>query len=154
FEGETAGEILMKHLTSPPDLSKVPSAFAPILEKALCKNPANRFQNIADMSRRVAALAAKQAAPVEVAIQAAVITEPLPYSHGADENAEGSRSPDRTTLLLELAGSLLLAFGLAGLFSFVWNIVAEHGDWRSTMATFCVTALCSAAVLIPAKFWK
>lgn len=34
FDGESAGEILMKHLTSPPDLSKVPSAFVPILDQA------------------------------------------------------------------------------------------------------------------------
>src|SRR5262249_39586855 len=40
FEGESAGEILMKHLTSPPDLGKVPSPFVPILDQSLAKNPA------------------------------------------------------------------------------------------------------------------
>src|SRR6187397_2241511 len=37
FEGESVGEILMKHLTAPPDLSRVPKEFVPILEKALEK---------------------------------------------------------------------------------------------------------------------
>src|SRR2546423_5231136 len=35
FEGESSGEILMKHLTSPPDLSRLPSAYVPIVAKAL-----------------------------------------------------------------------------------------------------------------------
>src|SRR5207302_201727 len=33
FEGESSGEILMKHLTTPPDLSRVPSAYVPIVAK-------------------------------------------------------------------------------------------------------------------------
>src|ERR1700677_3641070 len=54
FDGDSAGEILMKHLTSMPDLSKIPTAFVPILDQALRKNPANRFASIAEMARRVA----------------------------------------------------------------------------------------------------
>src|SRR5205085_10706641 len=46
FEGESAGEILMKHLTSPPDLSKLPTEYIPIVSKALAKNPAQRFATI------------------------------------------------------------------------------------------------------------
>jgi serine/threonine protein kinase len=37
FDGESAGEILMKHLTSPPDLSKLPAVFVPIVGRALAK---------------------------------------------------------------------------------------------------------------------
>ena len=54
FDGDSAGEILMKHLTNTPDLSKVPSPFVPILAEALNKNPANRFASIHDMARKVA----------------------------------------------------------------------------------------------------
>ncbi|HMF15451.1 MAG TPA: serine/threonine-protein kinase, partial [Gemmataceae bacterium] len=36
FDGESAGEILMKHLTAPPDLSKVPKEFVAVVGKALC----------------------------------------------------------------------------------------------------------------------
>src|SRR5437588_2513289 len=62
FEGESAGEILMKHLTAPPDLSKVPEAYVPIVAKALSKNPANRYASMADMARAVEAV--RPAAPV------------------------------------------------------------------------------------------
>src|SRR3954452_23873947 len=49
FDGESAGEILMKHLTSPPDLSKVPAEWVQIISKALAKNPAQRYASMAEM---------------------------------------------------------------------------------------------------------
>ena len=39
FDGESAGEILMKHLTSPPDLSKLPSEFVPIVSQGAGEEP-------------------------------------------------------------------------------------------------------------------
>src|SRR5260370_5979910 len=56
FDGESAGEILMKHLTTPPDLSKVPTTFVPILDKALAKNAAIRYKSMAELARDVEAL--------------------------------------------------------------------------------------------------
>src|SRR5438034_7915965 len=56
FDGESVGEILMKHLTSPPDLSKVPEEWKAIVAKALSKNPAHRYASMADMVRDVAAV--------------------------------------------------------------------------------------------------
>ena len=55
FDGETPSEILMKHLTTPPDLSKVPAEYLPIVAKALAKNPA-RIASMADMARAVEAV--------------------------------------------------------------------------------------------------
>src|SRR5262249_10162556 len=40
FEGESAGEILMKHMTATPDLHGLAGAFVPIVDQALAKNPA------------------------------------------------------------------------------------------------------------------
>ena len=42
FEGETVGEVLMKHLTSRPDLSMLPEPYRTIVAKALSKDPAHR----------------------------------------------------------------------------------------------------------------
>src|SRR5262249_32749953 len=53
FEGESAGEILMKHLTAPPDLSKLPPAFVGVVGKSLAKNPAHRFSSLAEMAKAV-----------------------------------------------------------------------------------------------------
>src|SRR5256714_1141768 len=59
FEGESAGEILMKHLTAPPDLSKLPSEYLPIVKKALSKNPAQRYASMAEMARAVELLSGR-----------------------------------------------------------------------------------------------
>lgn len=42
FTGETTAEILMKHLTAPPDLSPVPRPLRPMLARALEKDPRKR----------------------------------------------------------------------------------------------------------------
>lgn len=42
FDGETTGEILMKQLTQPPDLSVLPASARPVLQRALAKDPAHR----------------------------------------------------------------------------------------------------------------
>src|SRR5436309_13049569 len=56
FDGESSGEILMKHLTAPPDLSKLPPEYVPIVAKALAKNPAHRYASMAEMARAVEAV--------------------------------------------------------------------------------------------------
>src|SRR5262249_25137203 len=53
FEGESAGEILMKHLTPPPDLSRLPPEFVPIVARALSKTPAHRSASMAELARAV-----------------------------------------------------------------------------------------------------
>jgi len=49
FEGESVGEVLMKHLTAQPDLTPVPIALRRVVGKALEKDPANRYQSVAQM---------------------------------------------------------------------------------------------------------
>lgn len=51
FEGETAGEILMKHLAEKPDLSRIPAPLRPVLAKALEKDPHERTQSIDQLER-------------------------------------------------------------------------------------------------------
>lgn len=55
FEGETAHEIIIKHLTSEPDLSGVAPPFRQVIEKALRKSPQERWQSAADMARALRA---------------------------------------------------------------------------------------------------
>ena len=44
FDGETPAEVLMKHQLDTPDLNKVPAAIRPVVERALEKDPAKRYQ--------------------------------------------------------------------------------------------------------------
>lgn len=58
FEGESTGEILMKHLTEAPDLTRVAAQFRPVLARALDKDPQKRtpsaMQLAEDFSRALA----------------------------------------------------------------------------------------------------
>lgn len=51
FEGESFGEILMKHLTAAPDLSSLDEPFRSAVAGALVKDPRERFQTVDDMLR-------------------------------------------------------------------------------------------------------
>jgi serine/threonine protein kinase len=46
FDGETPGEILMKHLTALPDVSVLPPAFRPVVARLLNKDPSQRYSSV------------------------------------------------------------------------------------------------------------
>src|SRR5262249_34264598 len=82
FGGESAGELLMKHLTTPADLSKVPKEYVAVVGKALCKNPAHRYANMAEMARSVEAVSGGSrpvaAMPLKAVPVAKLAPEPAP----------------------------------------------------------------------------
>ncbi|TWT88852.1 Serine/threonine-protein kinase StkP [Pseudobythopirellula maris] len=49
FEGESVGEVLMKHLTAEPDLGKLAEPFRTIVSKALAKDPTQRFGSVGEL---------------------------------------------------------------------------------------------------------
>jgi serine/threonine protein kinase len=49
FEGESVGEILMKHLTAEPDLSKVAEPYRTIISRCLAKDLQKRFNSVNEM---------------------------------------------------------------------------------------------------------
>ena len=61
FTGSSMGEILMRHLSDRPDLNGIPEPFAPIIAKALAKDPQDRYQDaneMADALRQIADVSA------------------------------------------------------------------------------------------------
>ncbi len=48
FEGESVGEVLMKHLTAQPDLSKVEERYRGAVARALTKDPQQRFASVGE----------------------------------------------------------------------------------------------------------
>ena len=161
FDGESAGEILMKHLTSPPDLSKVPGAFVPILERALAKNPVQRYRAMAEMSRDVANVGrgpGRATAPHVPSPSPATPYAPRPTPHELRPTpqdlpvAQPAVVPFRTALV-ELCSSMFLSVVLAGLWCILWA-----GLWRPHHLTeiggyfFLTVAMCWA-ILIPSKLW-
>jgi hypothetical protein len=156
FEGESAGEILMKHLTTPPDLSKVPAEFVPILSKALSKNPAHRHRTMAELAREVAVTCTPEAAapaprrPVGYA-------QPIPVAQVQPAPAPAVPvvlpAPSPRARVAELCGSLVLSVLFAGLFCILWAAVMRTNDLQTIGAYFFLTVSCCWAVLIPAKLW-
>jgi serine/threonine protein kinase len=49
FEGESVGEVLMKHLTAEPDLSAVSEPYRGIVQGAMAKDPETRIRSVAEM---------------------------------------------------------------------------------------------------------
>src|SRR6185312_4045105 len=76
FDGQTPGEVMMKHLTDMPDLSRVPEAFRPVLERALDKNPVTRFGTVKELAKAVEAIGAP-ASPLHE------VVEPAPKPMGS-----------------------------------------------------------------------
>jgi hypothetical protein len=158
FDGESSGEILMKHLTTPPDLSKVPSEFVPILSKALAKNPTQRYASMAEMARAIEALG------VESSRVPAAAPAPPPKGAAAPARSPRPQEPILTALpavsrraqLMELCGSMLLVVLFTGLGSILWTAIIrpKPGDVLLEMGrVFFPTVAACWAVLVPSKFW-
>jgi len=154
FEGESAAEILMKHLTTPPDLTKVPKEFVPVLEKALEKNPANRYQTIVEMAKAVSAVVNandqwRNAVPP-------VITPPKPIG-----NDIPMAIPVTPTMVFqqrwsELTGILLWSVITAAMLSVAWAYFLRHllgFDNLDAATLFFMVVAASWCVLIPNKLW-
>ena len=81
FEGESVGEVLMKHLTAEPTLTEIPAAYREVVARSLAKDPATRFASVAEMVAAMPPLAATMAQrPVPKATRAA--SEPEPAASG------------------------------------------------------------------------
>jgi hypothetical protein len=152
FDGESAGEILMKHLTAPPDLSKVPEEFVPILAKALCKNPAHRYASMMDMARAVTDTGEEP----QVVVAAAKAETPSPASP-----RRRMAEPVLTVLpaisprgqMAELCGSMALSAVFAALGVALWAALARVHEVSDLGSLFFLTVGACWAILIPAKFW-
>jgi hypothetical protein len=57
FEGESVGEVLMKHLTAEPSLDKVPEQYRQVIARSLAKDPATRYRSVAEMFNALPPLA-------------------------------------------------------------------------------------------------
>ncbi len=182
FDGESAGEILMKHLTSPPDLSKLPPEYINIVGKALAKNPAHRYTRMLEMAKEIEALsgdtAKRRNGETASDYESARGRQDAGRASGAWKAARGvpeSQVPVLTVVplvtprgqLAELCASLALVPLVAAIFSTLWMSVssgvsartqAAGGAAPSPMAVvglrFFLTVACCWAVLIPAKIWN
>jgi hypothetical protein len=158
FEGESAGEILMKHLTSPPDLSKVPTEYLPVVSKALAKNPAQRFATIGEMAKAVETIGQAKAAP---AGPPPLPLAPEPVPSLAARLRRDQAEPVPTVLpvmslrgqVAELTGSMALSALLALVLAILYAAIGRVTNWYQIGSLFFLTVGVSWAILVPTKFW-
>jgi hypothetical protein len=157
FDGESAGEILMKHLTSPPDLTKVPVDYLPVVAKALSKNPAHRYASMSEMARAVEAVGARPAPvarPRPEPPKVAAVPPPKPRPRPRDEDIPTVIPvPTVRGQVGELAGSMTLAAVFALLATTLWASIGQMQNLTEAGTIFFLTVATSWAVLIPAKLW-
>ena len=72
FDGESTGEILMKQLSAEPDLSSLPHAIRPVLERALAKDPEKRTSSAAQLAQEFSAALHGSTSPVPPPVPEAV----------------------------------------------------------------------------------
>ncbi len=53
FEGSSMGEVLMKHLTTQPEVDTLPEPFGRVIHKALAKDPKERYQTVDEMAQEL-----------------------------------------------------------------------------------------------------
>jgi serine/threonine protein kinase len=169
FDGESAGEILMKHLTTPPDLSKVPPEWVSIVARALSKNPVQRYASMTEMARDVEAVGQKKVVrppALSPARQTPPVPEAIPLPPQLPQR--GSAVPEETILTalpavttrqqwMELSWSMVLTVIFAGLATALWVALRPEQysgrDWPRLTTIFFLTIGSAWAILVPAKFW-
>lgn len=164
FEGESAGEILMKHLTSPPDLSKLPAAYVPVVAKALSKNPALRYGSMPEMAKAVEAIGGEHNRPLAVALPAdpQPAPRPAPPARAASEPVPSALpAPTLRGQIADLGTSLILTPLFAAVSTTLWTALARlwqspgQGVRLTDVGTlFFLTVGVCWAVLIPARLWS
>src|SRR5262245_13727493 len=166
FDGESAGEILMKHLTSPPDLARVPAEWKAVVGKALAKNPAHRYAGMTEMARDVEMIGQNETTPRRQAPRQEVLDAvPVVERH---QERRPPRTPEVVPLatpavtfrqqVAELGWSMVLAVVFSALGTALWGAVnrPESLDARTMTplaGLFFLTVAACWAILIPAKFW-
>jgi hypothetical protein len=147
FQGQSAQEIMVRHLADLPDLSRVPEPFVPILRKALAKDPEQRYVSLSDFARAVEATAGATPAPM------AAPAAPVP-ARAAPAPVPPSEPPTPAPALSvgELCSSLAWVVPLAALGTLAWSAVADVKDRAAMVTFFFLTVLACWAVLLSA--WR
>jgi serine/threonine protein kinase len=90
FDGETSQEIIMRHLTADPDLSRVPAPFVPIIRKSLAKDPQHRYPSVAILLEDVRKTRGGNDAPA----RSALFGKKSPQARQGESDRQGVRGDD------------------------------------------------------------
>ena len=182
FDGESAQEVMMKHLMSLPDLNKVPAPFKPVLAKALAKDPQHRHQTAGELVKEVEAVFGEstpapkppprlEARPAAKPFEKPRVPLAVPVARPVGKAVEiplnrlpqRPESPEPMTVLPatpfrvklgELAGSMTLSALFAAIACTLLAALRLTTDWAAIATLFFLTVAVCWVVLIPSKFWS
>lgn len=168
FEGESATEILLKHLTAQPDLSLLPREHAPIVSKALAKDPAMRYASMAEMARALESIGqpeakreqipgkpgpARQIPVMQQRLLIPVMQQRLSKLVSRDPIPDALPADTVGTKVGELCGSMALSAVLAALAALLWAGLGNTREWTDLGSLLFLTVGVTWSVLLPTKFW-
>ncbi len=159
FDGQSSNEILMKHLTSKPDLAAVPSAYRPIIARALDKDPQKRYTTMSEMAHDVQAQSASPRRPKQAGEPPSLRDQPIPRPFVANTPLpEALPASTLFSRLGELSGAMALAALLSSLALVIWAAFRRPGadtlEWGELGSLYFQTVLVSWAIMVPAKIWS
>jgi hypothetical protein len=157
FDGETAGEILMKHLTATPDLSKLPPILARVVGRGLAKDPKQRYASLTEM---LADWAGQQPPSGALPVTQSYQQRPSP-SAVKSTLVQGPPLPvfGWRAKVQEVATAMGLTVVWSGLAMLIWAALDRPRGGAPNLAEFAanlnLTVLGVWAVLLPSKlFWE
>jgi serine/threonine protein kinase len=106
FDGETPGEVLMKHLTADPDLSKLEAKYRPVFARALDKVPERRFGSTQELLDALSAVHVGRPMPVAASPTPLSTPAPAPLPTTSPKN---TRDPLAETVQLGHRGAMELS---------------------------------------------
>jgi eukaryotic-like serine/threonine-protein kinase len=159
FDGQSPGEVMMKHLTDKPDLTRAPAAFRPVLEKALDKNPATRYSSARELAKAVEAVGGSSqpyevaaADEVPVAVEKPIRPAAIPVPPiGTSKYASGPIPHVVRPRLTELAGSVAFAPLIAALCTAPWVFFTSNESWSLLGRVFLLSTAITWGALIVAR---
>jgi hypothetical protein len=92
FDGESPGEILMKHLVGEPDLTGLAEPYRSVVARLLDKDPQRRFPSVGEALNQLLE-------PIPAAAQAGSEPAPTQSYHGSDPEQSQEADPDRADLV-------------------------------------------------------
>jgi fumarate reductase subunit D len=162
FDGETTGEVLMKHLTAEPALDKVEAKYRSVFAKALAKDPKDRYQSVSELCDAIRAAAGDANAPAPVT-PATRTTTPVRTVPAATPLGISLPPPPGTLKAKRRAASdLCWSLFQAGLLSMVLpvlilaaNITMDLGIdlVRGYVSLAVLSGIASGGILVLARIW-
>lgn len=104
FEGESVGEVLMKHLTAEPDLTVLEEPYKEIVRSAMTKDPDTRIKSVAEILGRLpeSNIAPQPHFPTAAEVAAPQNTFEAHQSKGESASADGQQTVNEEPILAAL----------------------------------------------------